>query len=186
MEISFQGFHWDCQSPKFGLPQFLNRCQRINGKEYRKRLTYFVKNGNLWNGLVLTIKDMRRFVTLKESGQDVTLDAHQLGSDERLADFNFFVLDEKSCFGLYQHYHHSCSLNTFNGIGNHYYHAFRKQLFDKARDECEANGLSKAKTKQVTDDYRGTFTPSIVHNAVRLRCVKYVQNLRGLCYKTVA
>jgi len=23
-------------------------------------------------------------------------------------------------------------------------------------------------------------------NAVRLRCVKYVQNLRGLCYKTVA
>ncbi len=27
---------------------------------------------------------------------------------------------------------------------------------------------------------------SYTYNAVRLRCVKYVQNLRGLCYKTVA
>ena len=30
------------------------------------------------------------------------------------------------------------------------------------------------------------FLDSSKINAVRLRCVKYVQNLRGLCYKTVA
>ena len=31
-----------------------------------------------------------------------------------------------------------------------------------------------------------TFAKPFETNAVRLRCVKYVQNLRGLCYKTVA
>ena len=109
MKIVFQAFHWDCQCPAFSLVSFLHELNQMNGTKIKQRILYFIKeDDDLWVGLVLTIKDMRKFVTLVESREELKLDVHELSEGEKIADFNFFVIRPESGFGLYQHYHHSC------------------------------------------------------------------------------
>lgn len=162
MKIVFQAFRWDCQCPAFLLPRFLQGLGQRNGEQLRQRILYFIKDSDFWIGLVLTIKDMRKFVTLVESQQELKLDVHKLSDDEKIADFNFFIIHQESGFGLYQHYHHSCSLNVFNYLAKRYYNDMRAELFSSAKERLENANEKKNTIKKELKKFRGKFTSMIV------------------------
>lgn len=175
MKIVFQAFHWDCQCPAFALPGFLVEMNKMNGHEYRRRILYFIEDNDYWVGLILTIKDMRKFVTLVESKQELKLDVHELNENEKIADFNFFILHTESGFGLYQHYHHSCSLNVFNYLAKHFYNEKRTAIFTSVKNKMEANGNNKRAINKELKKYRGKFLPTIVE-----RKGSFVERVRNL------
>lgn len=162
MKIVFQAFHWDCQCQALDLPHFLAEMNKMNGREYRRRILYFIQDNDYWVGLVLTVKDMRKFVTLVESKQELKLDVHELDENEKIADFNFFVVHTESGFGLYQHYHQSCSLNVFNYLAKHFYNEMRTAMFTAVKEKLETKGKKKRAIDKELKAYRGKFSPTIV------------------------
>ena len=163
MKIVFQAFHWDCQCPAFSLVSFLHELNQMNGTKIKQRILYFIKeDDDLWVGLVLTIKDMRKFVTLVESREELKLDVHELSEGEKIADFNFFVIRPESGFGLYQHYHHSCSLNLFNYLVKKRYNGMRIAIHSAEKQRLENANAKKSTIKKELKKYTGKFTPTIV------------------------
>lgn len=162
MKIVFQAFHWDCQCPAFALPNFLSEMNKKNGYESRRRILYFIQDNDYWFGLVLTIKDMRKFVTLVEAKQELKLNVHELNENEKIADFNFFVIHTESGFGLYQHYYHSCSLNVFNCLTKNFYNEMRTAMFTFVKDRMKAEGKTKREIDKELKKYKGKFVPTIV------------------------
>ena len=162
MKIVFQAFQWHCQSQTFDLKNFLAELNKSNGKEYKRRITYFFESKTYWLGLVLTIKDMKNFVTLIESKQEIKLDVHELDDNEKIADFNFFVIDQNTGYGLYQYYHNSCSLATFNYIIKHSYNEKCRAIFLDIKYKYEKESKKKSEIDKLMKKYRGKFTASIV------------------------
>jgi len=162
MKIVFQAFRWTCHSQTFDLKNFLNELNKVNGNTHGNRISYFLEDGNYWVGLILTIKNMRKFVTLVESKKEIKLDVHELDDNEKITDFNFFVLSQSTGYGLYQHYHQSCSLNTFNYIVRQRYNAIRKSIFLDAKEKYEKEGKNKSDVKKLMKKYQGIFTPIII------------------------
>lgn len=163
MKIVFQAFHWNCQCPAFTLVSFLHKLNQMNGTKVKQRILYFIEESeDLWVGLVLTIKDMRKFVTLVESREELKLDVHKLSEDEKIADFNFFIIRPESGFGLYQHHHHSCSLNLFNYLVKKRYNDMRTAIYLSEKERLESVNTKKSKINNELKKYRGKFTPTIV------------------------
>ncbi len=140
MLISFQAFSWVPKSSELPMTSFVDAlCKASKPINYRNRKIYFHKEGGLVNGLVVTVKDMKKFCTLLDDGAQIRLTPHQLGKHEKVADFNFFVFDERNGRGLYQYYHHSCSLLTFNVISRKMYRTkvehLKKQYLEKHEDK---------------------------------------------------
>lgn len=162
MKIAFYAFQWNCLCPKLTLEEFIkNLINKIDYECLNKKI-YIVQEKKLFLGLILSIKDMHKFVTIVNSKQDIRLDVHQLNENEKIADFNFFILNPKTGFGLYQYYHNSCSLRHFCNIAKKYYNMFRKIIYDKEKKYLESQNLTDLYIKRSLSPYCGHFTYSIV------------------------
>lgn len=132
MIISFQAFSWECKAKELPVHSFINvltsHTKPINYFENRK--LYVTTDGSYINGLLLTIKDMRKFCTILNEEGKVKLTAHELRKNEQVADFNFFIFDPVKSRGMYQHYYHSCSLPAFNVIAKSIYNEILKRYKD--------------------------------------------------------
>jgi hypothetical protein len=162
MKIVFQAFHWKCQSSTVNIKNFLDEWSKNNGKPQRNKIFYFIEDKDYWIGIILTIKDMRKFVTLVESKQEIKLDVHELDDNEKIADFNFFVIDKYTGYGLYQYYYQSCSLNNFNYLAKSYYNEIKKNAYNQAKERYENEGKSKNEIKKLMQVYKSVFTTSII------------------------
>lgn len=161
MKIVFQAFHWSCQSQIFGLKDFLYELCKSNGKS-GNRITYLFEDEKYWIGLVLTIKDMKKFVTLQESKQEIKLEIHELSKNEKITDFNFFVIDHNTGYGLYQYYHQSCSLNAFNYIVKSCYNKYVNEVRLRLKEKYEREGKKKSEITKLMKKHHAKLTPSIV------------------------
>lgn len=74
-------------------------------------------------GLVVTVKDHRTYCELVSSGGSLLVKVNELDKDSSLMEFNFFVINKATGAGLYQHYHQSCSANSFGDL-------IKKKFFD--------------------------------------------------------
>ena len=64
-------------------------------------------------GLLISIKNQRRFCTLLEKPDGFEVDVHELEDNTRMMDFNYFVQSRATGRALYQYYHNSCALSRF-------------------------------------------------------------------------
>lgn len=119
------------------------------------RRFYFKRNvsGDFGVGVVLTMKDQRRFASLEDKAGKLVIKINQLGGSEKLLDFNFFVINETNGLGIYQHYFQSCSPNS---LGAKLIDHFRR-VCSEAEDQAVnlAKGLSKRKIASIRKEYRG-------------------------------
>ena len=163
MKITFQAFRWECNSQALGLEDFLSMLGILNGRMIKNRVLYIVEDGSLWKGVVLTVKDLKTFTKLVSSQQEIKLGIHELDDSEKIADFNFFIIDKNSGFGLYQHYHHSCSLNLFNVIARNNYRKMKEQMKESEKELLENDSsMSKKDIKLALKRYSGDFIGSII------------------------
>ena len=149
MQINFQGFSWDI-SPNSNLITLSNILESMsNNKENNQnKLIFTLKKNDLWHGVIISIKDMKKYSKLINKDGVHALEIQNLDKDEKMADFNFFIFDEKKKRGLYQYYHHSCSLMSFNNIVKKYFTKYREKLKEKKMKEYSNQNLSKYKMRK--------------------------------------
>ncbi len=99
--------------------------QEISGQE---RIVVFDRSRDCVIGMVVTIRDQRRFAQMveKQNGE-FTIDAGQVAKGTHLIDFNFIALYEETGAGLYQHYRGSCSPLRLQGYLQSVYRMLRLQ-----------------------------------------------------------
>jgi len=133
MKMRVYGFGWNPEfAPKAVLPAAVfERITEVPGREFGSHLAAVTKLGDWWGGLLLKIRDARKFTRLRKEDGVLVLSAHELENDERLAETNFFVAHESNGHGLYCHHYLSASLLGDFG----YYCSSRFAEMVKARKE---------------------------------------------------
>lgn len=84
----------------------MNNVNRLIVVDQKSDSKYFI-------GVVVTIKDQRRFCELAKEQGKMLIKVVNLKKQQSIMDFNFFIVNKKTGFGLYQHYHQSCSIGQF-------------------------------------------------------------------------
>ena len=98
-------------------------------------------------GLVVTVKDHRTYCELVSSGDSMLVKVNELDHGSNLMEFNFFVFNKATGAGLYQHYHQSCSANSFGDLTKKRFIDYRKSLRQSALDAVGANATEADKKK---------------------------------------
>lgn len=98
-------------------------------------------------GLVVTVKDQRKFCELVDERGAFKFKVNNLTGMNKLMEFNFFVVNKVNGLGIYQYYHHSCSPGTFGS----YLRTRYRSLSDDSRDgmitQLRGDGLHTRKAE---------------------------------------
>jgi hypothetical protein len=114
-------------------------------------------NKNYYLGLVVTVKDQKRFCRLENNEGQIKITVENLKGDDKLMEFNFFVVNKRNGVGLYQHYHQSCGLNVF---GTYLSSSFKLLCDQATNDEIQMQvkregGLSSDKERSIRKKFSG-------------------------------
>lgn len=118
------------------------------------RFTYVDTVDGYHVGLVITTKDHNKFLEFKRDKTHAKLEARDVSVGAKLADFNFFAINQATGKGIYQYYHQSCSINLFGLLCKSYYEILKKQRLDAAK--ASVKELTQKMEKQINKDYSGT------------------------------
>ncbi|EPR41503.1 hypothetical protein dsx2_3161 [Desulfovibrio sp. X2] len=158
MDVVFQAFQWNLPSPDFSSEKLLDFISKENGWVFGQRYFYAVPLDNCWAGLVLTVRDAKRFATLEKKGEQIIVTSRQLEEGSMITDFNFFVFCQGANFGIYQHYNKSCSLNQFNLIVKKFYNERREVV----KKNIEENVVDRKIRDEKLRNLSKKFTYSII------------------------
>jgi len=154
MKIKFLGFKWNLLCHEIQLPNFCfhlqqdgkNRIQQVTEKLTQKAhsnmptpIIVLIKQSDWWTGASIKIKDIRAFCKMIEENGGVKLTTEKLKENETAVEVNFFVLNENTGCGLYQYYHQSTWLDTFNKHCRGQYDS----LVRKCREDLVQGGAKK-------------------------------------------
>jgi hypothetical protein len=131
------------------MPQFFEFLKTRNGREIDNRVVCTFKNGDYWQGLLITIKDVKNFCQLKKSGKGFKVTPQELEAGTSMVDFNFFIVYEPTSRGLYQWYHHSTGLSTFCAFLKQQYNVLKNDLVNGeiAVSQADRNAVAKVQKK---------------------------------------
>lgn len=118
------------------------------------RFTYVDKVDGYHVGLVITTKDHNKFLEFKRDKTTAKLEARDVSAGAKLADFNFFAINETTGKGIYQYYHQSCGVNLFGLLCKSFYEKLKKKRMDAAKATFKE--LTLKAEKQINKDYAGT------------------------------
>lgn len=113
---------------------------------------------NYYLGLVVTVKDQRRFCQLQENGTDaLEIVVNEPDQTKRLMEFNFFVVNRVTNIGLYQHYHQSCSLREGMKVLGQLYRTYLQGYRDVYVTKLVDEGASQHRAESVArNHYKGS------------------------------
>jgi len=117
--------------------------QYLLGEHHRMVFINQYHDNEYFLGVLVTIKDQRRFCELTNEDGSFKIKVSDLEESNNIMDFNFFVINKETGFGLYQHYHQSCSINQFG-----YLMSKRYQSLVKSRIESEMNKIKNISESQ--------------------------------------
>ncbi|WP_293779168.1 hypothetical protein [uncultured Oxalicibacterium sp.] len=163
MKVRMFGFDIEAGASAISVKKFMNHLSTVSGApkkigEIERRI--FIDdafNKNYYLGLVVTVKDQKRFCKLENSKGQIKITVENLTGDDKLMDFNFFVINKSNGIGLYQHYHQSCGLNVFGGQLVSCYKEFRESELNSEieRENKNNGGISTKKEQEIKKKYRG-------------------------------
>ena len=136
MKVRFFGFNFEAVSKNLTLDLWSSYLHHnppsISSVVRGQRLILIndVVNQNYRIGLVVTVKDQRRFCQLVSNSAGLIVRVNDLGGDSGLMDFNFFVIHKQTGTGLYQHYHQSCSVGSFGELARKSFHSFKENKIE--------------------------------------------------------
>ncbi|MDF5843600.1 hypothetical protein P4053_17650 [Pseudomonas aeruginosa] len=67
-------------------------------------------------GTVITIKNQKKFTSLVGKGSNLEIKVSDLSKLEKIAEFNFLIINKKNGFGIYQYHHGSCTAPNFGSM----------------------------------------------------------------------
>lgn len=163
MKVRLYGFELEAESKSVSIDDLLTYFANRHGKPDNSRSIerrIFVDtttNSSYYIGLVVTVKDQKRFCRLEDSKGQIKITVENLTGSEKLMEFNFFVISKKNGIGLYQHYHQSCGLTVFGGYLMSHYNAIRERLANKEVEDARKHepDLSVNKERGIRKKHRG-------------------------------
>ena len=124
MNVKVYCFEWAVGSDT-SVKDFLNYLKSENGIEKDNVILAVVEHGEYWAGVLITIKNRRAYFQFQKRGEGFQVSVRKLEEGTSIVDLNFFILHPDTGKGLYQHYHHSAYLSTFEHICAHRYVLFK-------------------------------------------------------------
>lgn len=122
-----------------------------------------------YTGVLITIKDQKKFCELANDDGTFKIEVNELEENHHIMDFNFFVINKKTGFCLYQHYHQSCSANLFGYFMKKRYLSLRDFII---KSKTEAAGESSAsKEKAIRKKHAGKFMWQILVRKENLQAI---------------
>jgi hypothetical protein len=121
------------------------------------RFVYIAKRDDYYVGLLITTKDHKKYLEFKKDKASAKLETKEVSQGAKFADFNFFAINKKGK-GIFQYYHHSCSLNMFGIICRSFYEKLKAEKITAAYKNCANEKEEKAVRKQ----YAGTLKWDVV------------------------
>lgn len=114
MLIRFFSFDFDVGKylTKAGYLQHLITCDEGEFDLSNKKRIFYLKepkNSDYCLGLLLTLKDQKKFTTLQAKKIKVS----EVSAGQDLIEVNYFIISKKSFRILFQYYHQSCSIHQF-------------------------------------------------------------------------
>lgn len=139
--------------------QFDDTERKFNGKE---RLFFYLKpdSDDYYKGLFITIKDHKKFCELKQDEDKYKVIVNDIGDDSKLMDFNFFIVNKKSGYGLYQYYHNSTSVHQFTSFCKKFFNELQKDLKDSDIQNLEKP--TEKNKKKTRAKYKHVLTSNIL------------------------
>ncbi|WP_143491132.1 hypothetical protein [Pseudomonas aeruginosa] len=77
-------------------------------------------------GTVITIKNQKKFTSLVGKGSNLEIKVSDLSKLEKIAEFNFLIINKKNGFGIYQYHHGSCTAPNFGSMITTLYRGARR------------------------------------------------------------
>lgn len=139
-------------------------------------------------GLVVTVKDQKAFCKLvKDDDGGFVITVENLEGENKLMEFNFFVVNKNNGLGIYQHYFHSCSTFTFGDYLKKRYYTLSHKLATKELDAAKAEGggeITLKKERQIRAKYRTNMSFSVlVHNEALEDVLAKFQQIKSFEYE---
>lgn len=161
MKIRFLGFTFEAVSKSLTLDHWAshphqnppNTSAVVRGQ--RILIINNTANVDYRIGLVVTVKDQRRFCQLVNDGNGVIVRVNDLGQNSGLMDFNFFVVHKLTGIGLYQHYHQSCSVRAFCELARNSFGNFKEQKIQALFDALPSNQKTEAERIKIQKENSG-------------------------------
>lgn len=110
-------------------------------QEYRKldRIIHLADSGDAWVGLLLTIRDHKKYVELQKTSEGLKIKVNSINDNNRLVDFNFFAVSKDTGSGIYQHYPNSFGMGLFG-----FYLADKTETLARAKMNAELEAAEGA------------------------------------------
>tara|TARA_B100001063_G_C16647130_1_gene493951 strand:- start:24 stop:938 length:915 start_codon:yes stop_codon:yes gene_type:complete len=143
---------------------YLESLGKITLKHSENNRILYVKKipkTDYFGGLLITIKDHKKFCELQDDDGNLKINIESVGEDADLMEFNFFILNEKTGHGIYQHYHQSCSLNQFGFALKRKYNERRDATINEEIANLPGTATKKQE-KEIKQKYKGTFGWQII------------------------
>lgn len=189
MQVRFLGFNFSTTSDTKTLDGYVAYMAGQHGKAYElgdhNRFLYFNSDHSqkYHVGLLVTVKDQKTFCELVKKEGKLVVKVNELDDGANLMDFNFFVLNKKTGFGMYQHYHQSCSLNGFGYINSRRFSDYRDA---EVRAEIEAipeHELTAAKERSIKRKHKGFLGWEILVRKEKLKdLIEELQRVKAFEY----
>jgi hypothetical protein len=162
MQVRFLGFNFSTDCTMLNLKDYVNHMIDNHGTAHRfgehDRSLYFDSNYSekYHLGLMVTVKDQKKFCELINNSGHLVVKVNALDDNSNLMDFNFFVINKITGFGMYQYYHQSCSLNAFGYFNNRRFSEFQEGKIKLAIAEIPESEQTEKKQKSVKKQYKGS------------------------------
>ncbi|QRP62708.1 hypothetical protein I6J77_11220 [Rhodanobacter sp. FDAARGOS 1247] len=140
-------------------------------------------------GLVVTVKDQKAFCELvKDDDGGFVISVKNLEGENKLMEFNFFVVNKDNGLGIYQHYFHSCSTFTFGDYLKKRYFTLSHMLTEQELEGAkEAGELTQKREKAIRAKYRAPMSFALlVHNENLADILAGFKQIKGFEYELAA
>jgi len=162
LKVKLYGFEIESSSEHITIDSLMASMEKSSGlpdnsRSIERRIFIDRKShAEYYSGLVVTVKDQKRFCRLEGSGGQIKIAVENLKGNDKLMEFNFFVINKKNGIGLYQHYHNSCGLNIFGTYLSSEFTSLRQSLIDNEIKMMElANGnISDSQKKEIRKKFK--------------------------------
>ncbi len=172
MKVRLYGFEIESTSSTVSIDDLLANLHSSSGtpdtsRGIERRIYLDSKSHKDYHlGLVVTVKDQKRFCRLENDHGNIKITVENLKGKDKLMEFNFFAINKKNGIGIYQHYFQSCGVNVFGGyLSSRHKDLREKNIEDEIKKEKSSNGgkLSESKEKKIRRKHAGRlkFSPLV-------------------------
>ncbi|MFP4672006.1 MAG: hypothetical protein ACLFMR_05505 [Desulfohalobiaceae bacterium] len=160
MKVKIHPFEWNTTN-SVELRDFFNYIKNNGPIKKENKICALAKleAKNYWAGLILTARCANAFCKLTEDDKGFKLTHEELEQNSNLAEFNFFIINDNTGRGLYQHYYQSpfisTATRTFKSI-------FKDLCNENKKNEMENYNNDSKKIKKINKKYNGTLKYTIL------------------------